>query len=73
MKPAYLSIFKYGGLILSCMMMIGMIAGMIGNKWIVTVLFFGMGVVSFFGSAILFYLDAIYETRNPNQPTRNPD
>lgn len=68
MKPSYLGIFKYGSLIMSCMAMAGMFAGMVGNKWIVAVLFLSLGFVSFFGAAIVFYLDAIYEKLNPHKP-----
>jgi len=67
-KPSYLGIFKYGSLIMSSMAMAGMFAGMAGNKWIVTVMFLSLGFVGFFGSAIVFYLDAIYEKLNSNKP-----
>lgn len=68
MKPSYLDIFKNGSLIISCMAMAGMFAGMAGNKWIVTVMFLSLGFVGFFCTAIVFYLDAIYEKLNPHKP-----
>lgn len=68
MKPSYLGIFKYGSLIMSCMAMAGMLAGMVGNKWIIVVLFLSLGFASFFGAAIVFYLDAIYEKLNSHKP-----
>lgn len=68
MKPSYLGIFKYGSLIMSSMAMAGMFAGVVGNKWIIAVLFLSLGFVGFFGAAIVFYLDAIYEKLDSHKP-----
>lgn len=66
-KPIYLPLMKYGLLLMSVALAIAGVACMIDGETLKLMLFFCMMQFNFIGAAIVFYLDAIYETRNPNQ------